>query len=253
MHIHICRLKKHTLLFIAVSFSFSLFSQNDFLDYDDSVLDKHFKAWNEVGFELSYCFNEQIDALLLSALDNESSLTYQWDSLQHHMSISTSEDGHFRAYSYDRRTGGNWHDYGIFLQMRMSDSTVIVHEIETEKAAELGTYEDASIYKIHEIKIESKTYYLTFAYGTHGSGQHHNLIVVYGELNGSIIAMPIFGEKNQLVITTQRMHKFEVRYNPKTKELSFNEMIANDESHWNSPSGKRTIWKLKSNGFQKLN
>lgn len=226
-----------------------LFGQDDFMAYDDASLDKHFKAWDLVGFDMSQCFVEEIDRTLTSALKHDASLSYTWDSLQNHVSVQTSADGNFRSYSYDRRMGGNWHDYSVFIQMRMSDSSIQTLQVDTDRAAEFGTYEDAGIYEVHAIKIKDSTHYLTLAYGTHESGEHHVTARVYGERNGKMVSKPLFAQEH-LVVTAQRSYKFDMKYNATTKELSYNEMISQDDSPWNSPTGKRTIWKLEKDGFQ---
>jgi hypothetical protein len=144
--------------------------------------------------------------------------------------------------------GGNWHDYSVFVQMKMSDSSIQTLQVDTDKAAEFGTYEDAGIYEVHEIKINDSIHYLTLAYGTHGSGEHHVIARVYGEKDGKIVPKPLF-EAEHLVVTAQRRFKFDLKYDPKTKELSFNEMKSQDDSPWNSPTGKRAVWKLGPDGF----
>jgi hypothetical protein len=71
-----------------------------------------------------------------------STLKYKFDELDKSITIKTSEDGKFRAYSWDRLDGGTMHFFETVYQFQGKDGKVYSQTVETEEGNAEGFVKD---------------------------------------------------------------------------------------------------------------
>lgn len=175
-----------------------------------------------------------------------------FDSISTKLKIVQSIDGKLRTFSWDEMTGGSWHDMEAIAQYVTPNKQVRVKQLDTDKEMELGGYTDAIIYKIHDIEINDITHYLTFGYGTHGSGNHHEIVQIFRiEENDLVKYNSCFAGMEELVIEASRGDKIDLLYDSTKHKISYNKFIANEETGRFYPTGEKFIWKLINGEFIK--
>lgn len=146
------------------------------------------------------------------------------------LSITTSEDGKFRIYSWDTWTGGSMHFFKNVLQYETSDKKIHSKAVETQSEGDPGCY----YYQINDIISENKRYYLTQSKAILSSGMSYHAIKVFSIDNGQLndkaqLIKTQSGIKNQLgyevdlTASANRNYEgrdYEIEYDPKNKIIS---------------------------------
>jgi hypothetical protein len=157
---------------------------------------------------------------LIKHLKKPITFTQKLDSLSQYLTISTSEDKKIKFYSWDDRTGGSWHNINCFAQFEGSNGKIIVQQLNTENELE---FTDSAIYEIYKLIIKNKTYYLTLAWGTHGSGEEHRIIQVFSMSDDKLTKYKAcFTNNNDLILHYGRTETLNLTFNPTTKIISYN-------------------------------
>lgn len=221
-------------------------------EIDEQLTDQYNEMIN-ADFSVRYdslapLFKSQLDSVL--ALP--ASFTIPFDSLRTRIKITESNDNNLRIFSWDEKSGGNWHDMTSIAQFKTATGKIDTKQLNSGNEAETGEYTDVVILKIHEIIIDHKKYYLTIGYGTHGSGHHHMLGQIFNISNNELIKCEsCFDGFGDLVIEAPRSEKINLAYDSDKKELSYNEFQFEDSSGFYRPTGKIMSWKLIDGVFKK--
>jgi hypothetical protein len=115
----------------------------------------------------------------------------------------------------------------------------------------LGGYTDVIIQKIHVVKTNDQTFYLTIGYGTHGAGHHHQTAQIFSIEGKKLVkCKDCFESGEDLVVVSGRAFDPGIKYNSSRKEISYNE-FKEDEGNWMMPTGKIIRLKIQNNQFCK--
>lgn len=222
------------------------FGQTETLRTIDLELTSCFKTMIAADAKLRYdslapAFKKQ----LREQLKNPLTFNNQLDSLSKYLSVVTSSDGKVKFYSWDGVSGGNWHDINCMAQFTSKKGALSVQQLNTEKSAETGDFTDSGIYQVYELTTDTTTFYLTFAYGTHGSGNHHRIIRMFYISNNQLLQCDsCLAGLRELALEHPRSEKANLSFNAKTKEISFREFEVNPQHEINRPTGRtvKLVW-----------
>lgn len=190
--------------------------------------------------------------ILKSVLLKSEIIENPFDSLSTKLKIVQSIDGKLRTFSWDEMTGGSWCDMAAIAQYITPSKRIGVKQLDTDIEMELGGYTDVIIYQIYDIEINDITHYLTFGYGNHGSGNHHEIIQIFRiEGNDLVQCNSCFVGIGELVIEASRGDKIDLLYDNAKHEISYNKFIANEETGRFYPTGEKVTWKLINGEFIK--
>jgi hypothetical protein len=99
--------------------------------------------------------NDDFKANVLKYTKVASTLKYKFGELGKEVTITTSEDGKFRAYSWDRLDGGTMHFFETVYQFQGKDGKVYSQSVETEEGNAEGFVKD-----IFSVETKSGNVYL---------------------------------------------------------------------------------------------
>lgn len=184
---------------------------------------------------LSRAFKNQ----LLNYLADPLTFRNEFDSLRRYLTIKTSPDQKIKFYSWDDQTGGTWHNINCVAQFEATNGKIIVQNISTGREAELSEFTDSAVYEIFELGTGAEKLYLTFASGTHGSGQHHQIVQLF-RINGDTLLKcnSCFAGNKDFVIEYPRSEKANLAFDPAKNSLNFNEFGFDAEEHRYKATGK---------------
>lgn len=227
--------------------AFSQLSNNNSIDQQLTNLYKKVVATSqEERSSAALLFETELLKNLKSSVTFENRL----DSLEKYITIRTSNDKKLKFYSWDELAGGSWHSIICYAQFKTGDGHIIVQKVNSGESMENGDFTDSEAYEINELKIDNNTYYLTFSWGTHGSGRQHSRIEIY-----SIIAdklAPVFSllpENKSITLEYPRVEKLNLFFDPIKKEINYNEFSLDGETGTYRKTGKLIILKLISEKF----
>ncbi|MCB0478050.1 MAG: hypothetical protein KDC84_07800 [Crocinitomicaceae bacterium] len=196
-------------------------------------------------FEEIYQQRVNAKQLFLEFAKLDSSFYYPLDSLKEYVSLQYSDDQKVRTISWDLVSGGTWHDYAVLAQ---SFNQII--DMNQDSDSEYINYDDSGIFAIYDVQLNSQTFYLTFAYGTHGSGHHHNTVRVLYFDEGKLKEHPSFlNGKKEIIIVAARRDKTELIYDPISETIRHKEFDLEGEFGFAEATGKVIFYKLEKNGF----
>lgn len=235
------------LIWINVSYS-----QVSRLDVADRFLASNFKTFYSVDTELGYCMAPIIEERVVSELKDSASFNYAFDSLSTYINIKTSDDSLIRTFSWDRRSGGSWHDMASYAQFKSKLGKIKCQRLDSGDEGGTGEPTDVIIYDIHTIRIENKPYYLILGWGTHGGGYHHSLARVY-KTNGDTLTLcdSIFQGQKYLSVSTPRINKIELEYDAESKIISYYHYEFDESTGLYKREGTKEEWILKGGVFTK--
>lgn len=235
------------LLFAFASNSHGQESESNFTDYYYSSI---FETLYSVDTEMAYCIAPIVEERLVSKLADTSSFHNPFKKLSEYISIETSSDSLVKTYSWDRISGGSWHDNASYLQFKTKSGKIKYKRLDSGIERETGEPTDVIIYDIHNIKIKDESYYLLLGWGTHGGGLHHGLARVYKIKDEEIVLCDSFfdGEK-YIPVYTNRVFKIDLKYNSEAKTLSHNHFEYDESVGYYKPKENKRIWLLENDKF----
>lgn len=235
------------LLFAFASNSHGQESESNFTDdYYSSI----FETLYSVDTEMAYCIAPIVEERLVSKLADTTSFYNPFKKLSEYISIETSSDSLVKTYSWDRISGGSWHDNASYLQFKTKSGKIKYKRLDSGIEQETGEPTDVIIYDIHNIKIKDESYYLILGWGTHGGGLHHGLARVYKIKDEEIVLCDSFfdGEK-YIPVYTNRVFKIDLKYNSEAKTLSHNHFEYDESVGYYKPKENKRIWLLENDKF----
>lgn len=230
------------------------YSQECKLEVADRFLASNFKAFYSAKTEIKYCMAPIVEEKIISHLKDSSSFNYPYDSLSKYIQIETSEDSMVRAFSWDRISGGSWHDMASYVQFKSESGKIKCQRLDSGDESATGEPTDVIIYDVHHFYIENESYYLLLGRGTHGSGQHHSLARVI-KISGETLSLcdSIFEGQEYLFVEANRINKIDLEYNAETKSISFYRYEFNENEGFYESEGKKEEWILEGGVFIKKN
>ena len=190
----------------------------------DSTLSRIFKKLQKsnrdlISDSIGPLFKEQLKKYLLLPITFNNKL----DSLETLITIKQSPDKKIKFYSWDELSGGSWHEMNAFAQFKTAGNKVSSQQIDTDEEMKEGGYTDSKIVEVNEIKENGKVYYVTFGWGTHGSGNQHMIIQVFRIVGNKLRKCPAFHpNQRELVIEYPRWKKLGLEFDKQTNSISFN-------------------------------
>lgn len=178
----------------------------------------------------------QMKDAMLDPMTFEGSL----DSLAQQITIKTSPDKRVKFYSWDDMNGGTWHTIHSFAQYRGADGSVQILQIDTGNEDRDEAYTDSRIDYIYEIVVDSQTYYLTRAWGTHGSGMQHEILRVYLFIDGTFACCESCLGDEGFVIEYPRSATLKFEFDPVKKSISYQTMKKPNAAGVAAPLGEWT-------------
>ena len=218
----------------------------------DKALSNTYKRLKESQYELKYdslapLFKRQLIGYLTSSLTLNNTL----DSLETLITIRQSSDKKIKFYSWDELTGGTWHEINVFAQYKGIGNKILYQQLDTDKEVEDGRFTDSEIYEVNEIREGQKAYYLTFSWGTHGSGKHHELIQVFKIEGDVLVKCRAFNqEATEFAIEYPRSEKLNLKFDKMSNSISFDEFSKSQEQQFAQKTGKRKTLKFSNGSFR---
>ncbi|MBK8878571.1 MAG: hypothetical protein IPN74_08505 [Haliscomenobacter sp.] len=238
-----------TLLGLLVSLT--SFSQTTALRKIDNELTGIFHTMVNADYQLRFdslapAFKKQLFVNLVNPITFDNSL----DSLTKYVTIKTAADGKIKFYSWDDLGGGTWRHINCIAQFKSDTGKILVQPLNSENEVETGEFTDSEVYEVYEIDIDKKTYYLTFSWGTHGSGHQHQIIQIFTIIEDRLTKCnSCIANSNELVITYPRTEKANLVFNQKTSEISYDEFKIDQHSGFYKPTGQVITLKLVNGKF----
>ncbi|NIG54775.1 hypothetical protein [Chitinophaga sp. Cy-1792] len=124
-------------------------------------------------------FRQEFTILLKN---NPATISYNFKLLQDssHCYVTTSADGAFRVYSWDRWTGGSMHYFDAIYQYRTGET------VSTQAAVPIKGNPGTFCSKIYTASINGKAYYLAILNGIYSSRDAAQSVQVFTITNGKL-------------------------------------------------------------------
>jgi len=167
---------------ILFAFSLSIFGQgNEKIERELLVHIKNIEQWssytNRGGEDLSGKLDEEnkiFEQKLLKYAKLPSTLKYKFGELSKFLSISTSEDGKFRIYSWDTQSGGTMHFYKNVYQYQSENGKVFSKSENLPETDPSGFVSD-----IFHIKTKSGKVYLARFSSVLGNSLSYQMVQLF--------------------------------------------------------------------------
>ncbi len=151
-------------MFILLVLSISTFAQTP-QNIEQELIKLYAKVDDNAGYksnndsDLLEKANDDFKAKMLKYTKTASTLKYKFGELQKEITIKTSEEGKFRAYSWDRLDGGTMHFFETVYQFQAKDGKVYSQAVKTEEGNAGGFVND-----IFSIETKLGNIYLVCSY-----------------------------------------------------------------------------------------
>lgn len=245
-----------TILTLIWGFQFFLFSYGQKTEFQeiDSLLTSNFRKILSADSQLRYdSLSPAFKNQLLQFLADPITFKNKFDSLSQYLTIKTSPDKRIKFYSWDDLTGGTWHNINCVAQFETDNGKIIVQQINSEKEAELGEYTDSRVYEIFELNTEIEKLYLTIAWGTHGSGHHHQIVQIFRINEDRLLKCnSCFTDNKDLVIEYPRSDTANLTFDPAKNTLQYNNFKFDEEIGFYKATGKKTSLEFINGVFTRI-
>lgn len=242
-----------------LALSFSLFTltisaQESNLTQIDLQLSKMYDGLRIADWEAKDSLLKSFTNKLYATLATPQSFSHPFDSLSTKILRRTSPNNKINIWSWDKYTGGSWHQNMTAVQFRTEDGKLGFRQLNSGEEAMLGGYTDVYILEIFEIEDGGEVYYLTFGRGTHGSGNYHRIAqVFYLKDNKFIKCDPCFEGESDLVLEAWRGDEIELEFEPNKNEINHTALIQDDITGRYLATDKIIKWKFRNGNFRKSN
>ena len=216
----------------------------------EAELSNHFEEYDHASIAFRYdslspILKKKIEQLLSEA----ESFHYPFEKLGKHLNIIHSRDNRLRIFSWDERTGGSMHDMAAIVQYQTASKQIKTYWLDSPSIGKEGARFNEVYFEIHNLQINGQLYYLCFGWGTYGSGNHHNTILIFSLEEEQLQLCDACIDRNYQLIMAPRMYKIELQFDENQQEISFNEFKEDEETGFFQSTGKRIRLKLKGNKF----
>jgi hypothetical protein len=170
--------------------------------------------------------------------------------------ITTSQDGKFRIYNWDTRTGGTMHFYRTIFQYQTNNKKVFAEKVE-HLEGDPGFY----YYQINDISSNNETYYLTQNIAILGTALSYHRLNVFAIQNNKLnqnaklikTKSGLTGQLSYEVDLSAKVNRdkevtgYKIQYDSKTKTISF-PLIQEDSK----VTDKKIKYQFKGKYFEKI-
>ncbi len=216
---------------------------------------------SDADYDLLEKANNYFKAKVLEYTKVASTLKYKFSELGKEITITTSEDGKFRAYSWDRLDGGTMHFFETVYQFVGKNGKVYSQAVETEEGNAGGF-----VYKIFQVETKLGNLYLACSYGI-GSTQDRFESVGLFRIDGNKLNdnVKLFKTKSGLtnsigfsynffsVLDKKKNSDDLIFYDKKTKVLKIPVVIESEEIQNGEVTDKFISYKFNGTHFVKVN
>ena len=205
--------------------------------------------------------NEEFKQKLLNHTKIASTLKHKFSELEKEISITTSEDGKFRVYSWDRLDGGTMHFFETVYQFQGADGRVYSKSNDLEEG-DSGSF----VYEIFEVEAKTEKIYLvcsTSILSTSDAYQSVNLFEIENNLLNSNIKLIKTKTKlnNSLgfeydffsVVDRKERPIKLILFDKKTKTISIPVVIDDTKFQYGKVTNKFISYKFNGTYFVKVN
>ena len=259
-------LRLNFVILLSVVFGCSLFAQTP-QKIEQELIKFYAKVNDNSGYksdtdsELLEKANNDFKAKVLEYTKVASTLNHKFIKLGKEITITTSEDGKFRAYSWDRLDGGTMHFYETVYQFQGKEGKVYTQSVVTEEGNAGGF-----VYKIFTVETKLGNVYLVCSLAI-GSTQDRyenvglfridsnklndkvKLIKTKSGLTGSIS----YGYNFFSVLDKKNRSNELISYDKKTKVLKIPVVIESEKFQNGEVTDKFISYKFNGTNFVKVN
>lgn len=205
--------------------------------------------------------NEALEAKLLKYGKMPATLTYKFPKLTKQMHITTSGDGRFRVYSWDRGDGGTMHDYARIYQYKGADSKVYTKREWNEEDGGVGS----SVYDIFSVMTKGGMVYIVCSTSIGDRSDHYQSADLFqiagGKLNANIeliktksgLTNTLGFEYNPFSIVDRNGSYNLITFDKKTNTLKIPVVIEDEEYPNGKVTGKTISYRFDGAYFVKVN
>ncbi len=254
--------KKTILTLIAfTAILVSCSSQKEKLKKLDQSLTRDFVAMIEADPDVRFdSLAPLFKKRLKTELTKPGTFKYPFDSLSKKLSVVTTDDGKFRTFSWDEQGGGRWNIIAVFGQYKTKRGRVAVQVLSSIDEMEEGGYTDSYIFETHTLNIDGKTHYLTLGSGTLGSNFIQRMVQIFKIEGDSLVSCGSCFEENwtaggrydYLAVEARRWDNIDLKFNPETNEITFNEYVDPGTTHPGEPPVNAVTLKLVDGVFRTI-
>ena len=241
--------KSIVILILIITLSHSVFGQTKD-NYSDEFLTSSFKVFQSADFELANHILPFLRERFIKELKNTSSFLNPFDSLSNYIGIKYSSDSLIRTYCWSERNGGCCHTSATFVQFRTSSGQI--KYIDLEKLEEGN--EEIFITDVHVLEIHDNPLYLILGWGTCCGGKQYRTARVYEIVNDTLVKSDsIFENDGEIYVGANRSQEIEMVFSQKSKILSYNSFVFNEDIGFYAEEKTVVKWKLTTSGFKRIN
>lgn len=245
-------MKTITITLLLLFQSATLFAQTSEMARLEKDILIEFKTYSTADYDTRYdSLRPELKLKMEALLSKPESFDHPFDVLGEYIKIIESPDGRVRMFSWDELTGGTWHDMAVVVQFKTPEDQVVVQWIDSDISEEPTGLTDAIQYELFELPIGNKKLYMSFGWGTYGSGHHHNDILIFTIDGASLKICEDCLEKEFRLLQAPRAARIELSYNQQNQQLSFREFKYDDEIGFFQPTGQTVTLKLSDGKFIK--
>lgn len=179
---------------------------------------------------------------MLEHLKNPVTFQGTFKQLPQHVIIKTSPDKKVKFYGWDDLTGGTWHGIVAIAQFITDNGKIVIQELTSPAdiiVSESADFTDSGIYKVYEINSKGTKYYLTFASGTHGSGNQHNIIQIFSICGNRLVkCTDCFKSEQDFIMEYPRGAELNLVFDTVKNEISRAGFEWNNKEDFSAPTGK---------------
>lgn len=254
MNSHKSIYKTHIIVFLIFVLGCSAMSlaQKSELDDEDFLLALNFKILKTVDTDMAISIAPIIEEQLKRKLKDSTSFYKTNTNLSKHITIKMSEDSLVKTYSWDRQTGGSWHDMASYIQYKTDSGKIKYQRLDSGEEFMTGEPTNIVIYDVFTIETKNETYYLLLGWGTHGGGLHHSLARVYKITTNELVQCDtIFQGTKYLFAGANRGNRINLKYNSELGELSYFYYEYDENNGFYNGESKKETWLFKTSEFVK--
>ncbi|MEM6720956.1 MAG: hypothetical protein AAF611_16620 [Bacteroidota bacterium] len=241
------------LVLLCSTFSLSAFAQIDMKVEEEKLLQVLKKLRSpDASLDLNK-LSVQFENDMKAILKKEESWSYRFPELRKYIDIKQSKDKKIKTFSWDSRMGGSWHDLRTLIQHQTTAGLLVSSlqnkiALDDEEQSIDEAYRDAAIINIYTFHNG----YLFEGIGTHGSGNHHKVLMYY-ELEGDALERKTIFENKQsiYVLLIPRRYKFDLEVDIEAKTITHSEYVLDNEIGFYMPTDKKVLLSFDGRTFKK--
>jgi len=177
--------------------------------------------WQEFAEQHVAPSADAFKARMISCLADPATLFGTLEGLSKLITVVSSADKQVKFYSWDTLNGGTWAVLNSVAQFIAYEWRIRVQVLSSPDAQERGDYTDSIIYEVHNIDIDGVRHYLTFGFGTHGSGEHHRIARIFRIEGDKIVDREdLFEDVGERIFAYSKAMEITLAFDPRKTEIT---------------------------------